>query len=565
MNNRATDPMLIANQRPIGKERVTIATSQIPFKDLFDTLPDLVYSIDHSFFVLYINATASGLYGYAPEELVGKPAASFIHPDDFHVLKRSLIETIQEKRQHERGVRFRVIGKDGRTHWVERNSRMIFDDQGNLMGETGVLRNIEDQVQIEETLRDVKNDLEKRVAERTEALREANEKLLKENEERKRIEKDLRESEKRFRELADFLPQPVYEMDMKGKIKYMSHVGYEMAGYTKEELKEIGYFEKIIHPDDRERFHQNMGLLISGKKAPPSEYTLISKQGALIPLNLYVAAIVKQGKVSGLRGIAVDLRIRKKEEKELVQYEKMTALGNLVAGVAHEINTPLGIGITASTFLEDSTVKYLIKLNAGDATEADTRKFADIVSEASSLIYSNLKRAADQVNSFKTVAVDQASGEFRSFGIKNYINDVLLSLRPKYKRTGHHISLNCPEDLEIYSSPGAFSQIITNLIINSLDHGLSDREAGQMVIDIKRDGQSLLFHYADNGKGMKKETSERIFEPFYTTSKKNGGTGLGMHIVHTIVTQTLKGTIECHSTEGIGTEFLMQVPMMEYP
>jgi signal transduction histidine kinase len=235
-----------------------------------------------------------------------------------------------------------------------------------------------------------------------------------------------------------------------------------------------------------------------------------------------------------------------------------------VAGVAHEINTPLGIGITASTFLEDSTVKYLIKLNAGDATEADTRKFADIVSEASSLIYSNLKRAADQVNSFKTVAVDQASGEFRSFGIKNYINDVLLSLRPKYKRTGHHISLNCPEDLEIYSSPGAFSQIITNLIINSLDHGLSDREAGQMVIDIKRDGQSLLFHYADNGKGMKKETSERIFEPFYTTSKKNGGTGLGMHIVHTIVTQTLKGTIECHSTEGIGTEFLMQVPMMEY-
>lgn len=565
MNSRATDPMLIANQRPIGKERVTIATSQIPFKDLFDTLPDLVYSIDHSFFVLYINATASGLYGYAPEELVGKPAASFIHPDDFHVLKRSLIETIQEKRQHERGVRFRVIGKDGRTHWVERNSRMIFDDQGNLMGETGVLRNIEDQVQIEETLRDVKNDLEKRVTERTEALREANEKLLKENEERKRIEKDLRESEKRFRELADFLPQPVYEMDMKGKIKYMSHVGYEMAGYTKEELKEIGYFEKIIHPDDRERFHQNMGLLISGKKAPPSEYTLISKQGALIPLNLYVAAIVKQGKVSGLRGIAVDLRIRKKEEKELVQYEKMTALGNLVAGVAHEINTPLGIGITASTFLEDSTVKYLIKLNAGDATEADTRKFADIVSEASSLIYSNLKRAADQVNSFKTVAVDQASGEFRSFGIKNYINDVLLSLRPKYKRTGHHISLNCPEDLEIYSSPGAFSQIITNLIINSLDHGLSDREAGQMVIDIKRDGQSLLFHYADNGKGMKKETSERIFEPFYTTSKKNGGTGLGMHIVHTIVTQTLKGTIECHSTEGIGTEFLMQVPMMEYP
>lgn len=565
MNSRATDPMLIANQRPIGKERVTIATSQIPFKDLFDTLPDLVYSIDHSFFVLYINATASGLYGYAPEELVGKPAASFIHPDDFHVLKRSLIETIQEKRQHERGVRFRVIGKDGRTHWVERNSRMIFDDQGNLMGETGVLRNIEDQVQIEETLRDIKNDLEKRVTERTEALREANEKLLKENEERKRIEKDLRESEKRFRELADFLPQPVYEMDMKGKIKYMSHVGYEMAGYTKEELKEIGYFEKIIHPDDRERFHQNMGLLISGKKAPPSEYTLISKQGALIPLNLYVAAIVKQGKVSGLRGIAVDLRIRKKEEKELVQYEKMTALGNLVAGVAHEINTPLGIGITASTFLEDSTVKYLIKLNAGDATEADTRKFADIVSEASSLIYSNLKRAADQVNSFKTVAVDQASGEFRSFGIKNYINDVLLSLRPKYKRTGHHISLNCPEDLEIYSSPGAFSQIITNLIINSLDHGLSDREAGQMVIDIKRDGQSLLFHYADNGKGMKKETSERIFEPFYTTSKKNGGTGLGMHIVHTIVTQTLKGTIECHSTEGIGTEFLMQVPMMEYP
>ena len=156
--------------------------------------------------------------------------------------------------------------------------------------------------------------------------------------------------------------------------------------------------------------------------------------------------------------------------------------------------------------------------------------------------------------------MDQSSGEARVFNLKTYINEILLSLRPKLKKTSHKINVSCDEDIEINSFPGAFSQILNNLIMNSLFHGFKGMENGSIDIDIKRENDSIRFVYRDNGAGMPEEKCGKIFDPFYTTMRGQGGTGLGMSIVFNLVTQTLAGSIECTSSEEKGMEVLIQFP-----
>ncbi|GBC61712.1 hypothetical protein DENIS_2674 [Desulfonema ishimotonii] len=251
----------------------------------------------------------------------------------------------------------------------------------------------------------------------------------------------------------------------------------------------------------------------------------------------------------------------KKAQDQLVQSEKMAALGGLVAGVAHEINTPVGVSVTAASFLEEKTRKLSENYKAGQMKRSDLDKYLMTVSEATSSLLTNLNRAADLIKSFKQVAVDQSSEKRRTFTLKTYIDEVLLSLRPNYKRTRHSIRVSCPEDLELDSYPGAFSQIITNLVMNSLVHGFEGIEAGEIVIDISTEAENLRFSYSDNGIGVEVENIQQIFAPFFTTKRSYGGTGLGLHVVYNLVTQTLGGQIECASTPGSGTEFLINLPL----
>ena len=253
-------------------------------------------------------------------------------------------------------------------------------------------------------------------------------------------------------------------------------------------------------------------------------------------------------------------RSLEKTQDELVQSRKMAALGGLVAGVAHEINTPVGIGVTAASFIEEKTRTLSRQYASGEMKRSDLEKYLETVNEATASLLTNLNRAAQLIRSFKQVAVDQSSGEKRVFRLKAYIEEVLLSLRPNYKKTKHSIVLNCPEDLELDSYPGAFSQIITNLVMNSLVHGFDGIEAGQILFDISAEGNTLFFRYSDNGRGIPDEHRARIFDPFFTTRRKGGGTGLGMHIVYNIVSATLKGQISCESPQDRGISFLIKMP-----
>ncbi len=249
----------------------------------------------------------------------------------------------------------------------------------------------------------------------------------------------------------------------------------------------------------------------------------------------------------------------KKAQHQLVQSEKMAALGGLVAGVAHEINTPVGIGVTEASFLEEKTRIFSEAYTSGDLKRSDFEKYIRSATGASASILANLERAAELIASFKQVAVDQSSDKQRRFLLKAYISEILLSLRPKYKKTSHTITVNCPESLEINSFPGAFSQVITNFVTNSLVHGFEEIEKGEMVFDVSAEGDELLFRYSDNGRGMNDECLRQIFNPFFTTKRTRGGTGLGMHIVYNLVTQTLGGQLECKSSPGEGTVFLIKM------
>lgn len=247
-------------------------------------------------------------------------------------------------------------------------------------------------------------------------------------------------------------------------------------------------------------------------------------------------------------------------QEQLIQAEKMASLGQLVAGVAHEINTPVGVSVTAASHLVLETKKIMSAFEARGANKADMEEYFNSAIESSDLILRNLNRTSALIKSFKMVSADQTSQDYRTFNIKDYLDDIIISLQPKLRKTGHRITIECPAGLEISSYPGAFAQVITNLVINAMMHAFATGVNGLMGIKVTADPYSIILRFSDNGKGINEENLGKIFDPFFTTKRGSGGTGLGLHIVFNIVNQTLKGSIKCESSPGHGTTFILNIP-----
>jgi len=263
-----------------------------------------------------------------------------------------------------------------------------------------------------------------------------------------------------------------------------------------------------------------------------------------------------------LQGTVSDLKLA---QRQLVDSEKMAALGGLVAGVAHEINTPLGISVTAASHLQGETQRLRRQLESGELKRSDLDAYESTARESSELILRNLQRADKLVKSFKQVAVDQTSEARRHIVLAQYIDEILTSLRPALKRARHRIIVDCPADLGFVTLPGAIYQVLANLVMNTLVHAFGPEEPGEIRIEASLKATHVLLTYADNGCGMSEESRQRIFEPFYTTRRGQGGSGLGMHIVFNLVTQGLGGIIECDSAPGQGVYFSIQIPREPSP
>jgi len=249
----------------------------------------------------------------------------------------------------------------------------------------------------------------------------------------------------------------------------------------------------------------------------------------------------------------------KQTQKQLVAAEKMASLGGLVAGVAHEINTPIGIGLTGISHLEVLSETINKQYSKDTMTQNDFEEYLLTSKDLSNLIHKNLQKAASLVRSFKQVAVDQSSEEKRVFNLKEYMNEILQSIHSITKKADIKIDVICEHDININSYAGEYSQIITNLIMNSMVHAFKNKEHGNIFISIHKHKDELLIVYTDNGKGIKKENLNKIFDPFFTTNRNNGGSGLGLNIIYNIITSRFKGSITCASVENEGVEFLIKL------
>jgi len=251
----------------------------------------------------------------------------------------------------------------------------------------------------------------------------------------------------------------------------------------------------------------------------------------------------------------------RRTQEELIQAEKMAALGSLVAGVAHEINTPLGNTLTATSHLADQGDLLAARLLENRMRRTDLEQFMGLVGETTILMLTNLERAVELIQSFKQIAVDQTSGERRQFDLKAYIDEILLSLRPRLRKTRHEVEVDCPKDIIVDGCPGALSQVLTNFVLNSLLHAYGEDDAGHLSITVRQPKPDWIeLSYADDGAGIPAEIIGRIYDPFFTTRRGSGGSGLGLHIVYNLVTVSLGGHISVRSEPGGGTRFLVRFP-----
>jgi C4-dicarboxylate-specific signal transduction histidine kinase len=249
---------------------------------------------------------------------------------------------------------------------------------------------------------------------------------------------------------------------------------------------------------------------------------------------------------------------------ELVEAEKMASLGRLVAGVAHEVNTPLGVGVTAVSYLRAQLAAVKAKLHGLLGPDEADRVLAPI-EQAGEMTENNLQRAAALVKTFKQVAVDQANPERRTIVLRDYLDATLQSLRPRLKPSGLQVELDCDPALAWTGRPDALYQVVVNLVMNSLAHAYPEGATGTLRIAAEAVEGGVRLTYRDDGAGMPADVAARAFEPFFTTRRGTGGTGLGLHIVWNLVTQALGGKIALATAPGEGARFTITLPATNAP
>ena len=249
-----------------------------------------------------------------------------------------------------------------------------------------------------------------------------------------------------------------------------------------------------------------------------------------------------------------------KAQNHLIESEKMASLGCLVAGISHEVNTPLGVSVTAASVLYEQTELFNNKFKNGKLTKSGFTSYLSDASEATSIILTNLERASTLIQSFKQIAVDQSSDVQVDFYVKQHLDKLITSLRPSYKTLPIKINLLGDDETQITSYPGSLNQVVTNLIVNSIKHGLSDCVQGEINIIVNLANEQLSIIVEDTGCGIPDDIKNKVFDPFFTTKRGSGGTGLGLNIVYNIVKQKLKGEISLENNQPQGTRFIIKFP-----
>lgn len=248
-------------------------------------------------------------------------------------------------------------------------------------------------------------------------------------------------------------------------------------------------------------------------------------------------------------------------QNKIVENEKMASLGQMVAGVAHEVNTPLGLGITGSTLLKDKLAELKDHFDNKTLTSSHMQRFVDDGMENLELIYRNLNRAADLVSSFKQLAVTHEKQDIKQVKLVSFANEVITTLNSELSKFPHQIEVDGDTNLEVWTKPPVIQQILENLITNSLIHAFDEGEKGHIKISMSKQGAFATIDYQDDGKGVPVNIQSRVFDPFVTTRRGEGGSGLGLHLVYNLVTQALGGNIRLNDENAKGANFIIEIPI----
>ncbi|MGB3366965.1 MAG: ATP-binding protein [Acidaminobacteraceae bacterium] len=250
-----------------------------------------------------------------------------------------------------------------------------------------------------------------------------------------------------------------------------------------------------------------------------------------------------------------------KQYQYIIENEKLASLATLVAGVAHEINTPIGVALTSSSYIQKLCRQTRLMFDNNTMKKSDFNHFMNELDQSNKLLLDNIYRSADLIRSFKKIAVDQSNETRSIFNINEHVESIITSLRHEYKNKHIHIKNYCPKNLMLDGYPGPFSQVITNLIMNSIQHAYKGGSGGLIIIKAQRFGDKIEIHYIDDGSGIKDSYMPNIFDPFFTTNREAGSSGLGLHIVYNIITQLLDGTITCVNNHEAGVNFTITIPV----
>lgn len=280
-----------------------------------------------------------------------------------------------------------------------------------------------------------------------------------------------------------------------------------------------------------------------------------------LELELRVQARTEKLEIAN-RELSVALKSVRAMQTELVRSEKLAALGSLVAGVAHELNTPIGNSVTVGSTLQHQVADLAMAFEKGELRRSTLRMFTENAIRGTDILMRALSRASELIGSFKRVAVDQSSDQRRRFDLQTTLREICLTLEPMYKSTPFDMTLALPDQIEMDSFPGALGQLVTNFVSNALQHGFEGRERGQMHLRAEGYGTDhMVLSFSDDGIGMTEDTRNRVFDPFFTTKLGQGGSGLGMNIVYNIVHEVLGGSIDIASSPDAGTLITVRIPV----
>lgn len=529
-------------RRSLAERR--FAEAEESYRKLFDSSIDGIYVTTPEGRLLNANPALSRMMGYdSPQELIESitDVASAIYLDP---MVRAEYQERMARDGMVREFEYQVRQRDGSVLWLSDSATTVRDEAGHVVRYEGVVRDITNQ---------------------------------------KRAEDEVAEGRRRLQEVIDTVPAVINVKDM--QMRYVLMNRYMASIFSIEPEDAIGHTTTdIMSRYGAQKTDENdRRVLDAGKELGFYEEEYIDSSGTMrqwlvnkLPLR------GSGGEIKQIVTVALDIGERKRNEQEmrkakdaaeaalqhlqetqnsLIEAEKLAALGRLVAGVAHEVNNPVGISLTVASSLERKVTVFAEEVARGELRRSSLNEFVETSRSAASQLVGNLNRAAELIQSFKQVAADRSYSDQRTFNLADLTDQVVMSLRPGIRKQNLTLNVECEPGLIMNSYPGPYGQVLTNLFLNSVAHAFPGGAAGEVNIKVRASGSDHVeVLYSDDGCGMTPEIRRRAFDPFFTTRRDEGGTGLGLHIVYNIVTNRLGGQIHLESDPGKGTRVQMILP-----